>query len=126
LAWNESVYFKDDEKLFDLLGIPTKAGTTTIDATPNYPWKKIGVDLCVFEKESYLIICDYYSNFPEVCKLKSISSNSVIKITKYVSNSMEFVKSVSPRMVPSLVIRNSKTFVNKYQFKHTTSSPKYP
>ena len=29
----------------------------------SYPWEKIGVDLCVFEKANYLIICDYYSNF---------------------------------------------------------------
>ena len=39
----------------------------------SYPWKKIGGDLYVFEKENYLIICDYYRNFPEVCKLKSTS-----------------------------------------------------
>ena len=33
LAWYESVYFGDGEKLFDLPGISTKAGITTIDAT---------------------------------------------------------------------------------------------
>ena len=53
LDWNESVYFMEGQKLFNLPKISTKAGTTTIlmpHPVVNYPWEKIGVDLCVFEK----------------------------------------------------------------------------
>ncbi len=53
----------------------------------SYAWEKIGVDLCLFEKENYLVMCDYYSNYPVVCKLMSTSSEAVINAMKYVFSS---------------------------------------
>ena len=50
----------------------------------NYPWEKVGVDICVFGKENFIVICDYYSNYPKVCRLSSIASESVINAMKYV------------------------------------------
>ena len=37
-------------------------------------WEKIGVDLCQFEQDHYLVMCDY----PVVCKLSLTSSEAVI------------------------------------------------
>ena len=50
----------------------------------NYPWEKVGVDICVFGKEYFLVICDYYSKYPEVRRSSSIASESVINTMKYV------------------------------------------
>ena len=44
----------------------------------NHAWEKVGVNLCHFNDKNYLVICDYYSNYPEVCCLNSISCHSVI------------------------------------------------
>ena len=92
----------------------------------SYPWEKIGVDLCVFEKENYLIIYDYYSNFPEVCKLQSTASDSVIKAMKYVFSNLGICKECFSDNGPQFSSKEFREFVNEYQFKHTTSSPKYP
>lgn len=50
----------------------------------NYPWEKVGADLCVFNGKNYLVLCDYYSNYSEVCRLHNVSSQSVINAMKYV------------------------------------------
>ena len=84
------------------------------------------MDLCVFEKENYLIICDYYSNFPEVCKLQSTSSDSVIKAMKYVFSNLGICKECFSDNGPQFSSKEFQEFVKEYQFKHTTSSPKYP
>ncbi|XP_062610112.1 uncharacterized protein LOC134271904 [Saccostrea cucullata] len=44
--------------------------------TANYPWAKIGVDLCVCNNKNYLVMCEYYSNYPEVCPLKKTTSTA--------------------------------------------------
>ena len=91
----------------------------------SYPWDEIGVDLCVFEKENYLIICDYYSNFPEVCQLQSTSSDSVIKAMKYVFSNLGICKECFSDNGLQFNSKAFREFLNEYQFKHTTSSPKY-
>ena len=53
-------------------------------AVIKYLWEKVGVDICVFGKENFLVICNYFSNYPEVCRLSSIASESVINAMKYV------------------------------------------
>ena len=52
--------------------------------TANYPLEKTGVDLCVCNNKNNLVICDYYSNYPEVCPLKKTTSTAVIKAMKFV------------------------------------------
>ena len=42
------------------------------------PWDKVGVDLFVWENDAHLVVVDYYPNFPEISKLSSTSSESVI------------------------------------------------
>jgi hypothetical protein len=57
-----------------------------------YPWEKVGADLCVFNGVNYLVLCDYDSNYPEVCRLHSVSSQSVINAMKYVFSAKAYRK----------------------------------
>ena len=47
---------------------------------PAFPWQMIGTDLFKLEKVHYLIIVDYFSRYPEVIKLTSITSTAVIAL----------------------------------------------
>ncbi len=38
------------------------------------PWEKIATDLFKFQKSDYVIVVDYYSNYPEIAKLENTSS----------------------------------------------------
>ena len=57
---------------------------------PSYPWEKVGADLFEFDKTSYLIVVDYFSRFPEVIKLTSTTSKSIITALKSIFPVMEF------------------------------------
>ena len=46
------------------------------------PWEKVGTDLFELDKKVYLLVIDYYSNFPEVVDHKSTTTTSVIKHMK--------------------------------------------
>lgn len=45
---------------------------------PNHPWEKIAVDLFEFNKNTYLIVVDYYSKFFETVLLHKSNSSSII------------------------------------------------
>ena len=50
---------------------------------PNFPWKKVGVDLFVLDGESFLIAVDYYStSYFKVQDKSSITSTRVIAVLK--------------------------------------------
>ena len=50
------------------------------------PWEKVGTDLCEFRKSHYLVVVDYYSNYPEVCFMgkQDLTSSQVIAHLKSV------------------------------------------
>ena len=49
---------------------------------PYRPWQRVGTDIFEHAGEHYLILSDYYSNYFEMTKLKSMSAINVINITK--------------------------------------------
>ena len=50
--------------------------------SPEFPWQQVGVDLFEMAGQHYLLVVDYFSRFPEVAKLVSTTSSSVITILK--------------------------------------------
>ena len=93
---------------------------------PLRPWQRVASDLFQYKSMDYLVITDYYSNFPEVLKMKNTSCKAVI----------DGIKSVFARHgTPDLLITDNgpqysaiefKQFVKSWDFQHTTSSPYFP
>ena len=85
------------------------------------PWAKVGADLCDLEWRTLLILCDYFSGFIEVERLRSTTSSTVIKT----------LKSLFTRYgVPDMIISdNGPQFTSEplqLNIQHITSSPRYP
>ena len=51
---------------------------------PIHPWTKLATDIFHFEGESYLLLVDYTSHFPIVCKLNSMTSQHAINHFKII------------------------------------------
>lgn len=92
----------------------------------NYPWEKVGADLCVFNGKNYLVLCDYYSNYSEVCRLHNVSSQSVINAMKYVFSDQGIPKIVFSDNGPQFKSAEFSEFAKSYDFQHHTSSSLYP
>ena len=53
-----------------------------ISEVPTGPWKKVGTDLFQIGTKYYIVVVAYYSLWPEVYKLRDISSKCVISALK--------------------------------------------
>lgn len=49
---------------------------------PTRPWERVGADIFDLDNEKYFILVDYYSNFFEISKLSTMTSNTIIQICK--------------------------------------------
>lgn len=80
------------------------------------PRVKIGVDLCVHGNDNYLVICDYFSNFPEVLKLRSTSTTAVVNGTKHVFGHRGVCKECFPDNGPQFSSEEFRSFAQEYGF----------
>ena len=92
---------------------------------PSRPWEKVGADLFSFHGQDYLITVDYLSGYFEVDRLPSKKIADVIYALR-----LQFARQGIPL---EMVTDNSpfgaaefKNFADRWEFTHTTSSPRFP
>jgi len=83
---------------------------------PTLPWQKVTTDLFKWKGSTYLLVVDYFSKFIEISKLRNEMSQEVIC----------HLKSIFARHGPQNSSTEFSNFSKKYQFVHTTSSPRFP
>ena len=89
------------------------------------PWSKVAADVCEIHGRNLLVVVDYYSNFIEVKKLTSLTTQSTVHA----------LGDIFARFgVPDLLFTDNATnfssaefaaFAKKWRFNHMTSSPGY-
>ena len=95
--------------------------------TPSRAWQIVGTDLFVINRETYLLVSDYYSKFPFVYIIPSpVTSTTVIAKMKSL---------FAEQGVPQRVISDNgghfssdafRRFADQWCFDHVISSPHYP
>jgi transposase InsO family protein len=90
------------------------------------PWERVGTDLFTWGGCDYLIAIDYHSNYPEIAKLESTTSSSIILHLKSI-----FARHGIPRILmsdngPQYASLEFKNFARVWGIDHRTSSPYYP
>ena len=92
---------------------------------PSRPWEKVGVDIFTFHEQNYLITGDYMSGYFEIDRLPSKRVSDVIYCLK-----QQFARHGIPMEVFSdnnpFNASEFKAFAEQYEFKHSSSSPRYP
>ena len=90
------------------------------------PWEKVGTDLFYWDSKNYLIVIDYYSNYPEISLLNDTTSQGVIIQMKSVFARHGIPDKVVSDNGPQFASESFTDFARTYGFDHRTSSPKYP
>ena len=97
----------------------------SITDLPKEPWQKVGTDLFHLDGKDYLLVINYFSNYPEMALLQNMSATCVITHMKSV-----FARHGIPQIVysdngPCYSCKEFQSFAEEYDFQHVTSSPLY-
>ncbi|RXN30291.1 retrotransposon-like family member retr-1 [Labeo rohita] len=92
---------------------------------PTSPWEKVGMDLFHLNGNNYLVVIDYYSNYPELALLSNMSSKCVITHAKSIFARHGIPQTVVSDNGPCFSSKEWQDFSVQYDFKHVTSSPEY-
>lgn len=93
---------------------------------PAYPWQKVATDLFHLDGKDYIVIVDYFSRFPEVKRLQSTTTQSIINTLKTMFARYGIPEIVRSDNGPQFSSQEFTQFAQKYNFKHITSSPHFP
>ena len=93
---------------------------------PDYSWQKLGLDLFILDGTTYLLAADYFSRYPEVVKLTTTTTVSVITDLKSIFSRYGIPEEVVSDNGPQYASQALSDFAQEYGFRHTTSSPHFP
>ena len=93
---------------------------------PVVPWTKLASDIFHFQNDSYLLIVDFTSQFPIVCKLKSMTAKHVVSHFSEVFGEYRWPDTLLTDNGPCYASYEFKQLMFDMSVNHITSSPHYP
>ena len=90
------------------------------------PWMKVAIDIFYFESDSYLLIVNYTSRFPVVCKLTSTTAQQVVSQMKLIFSEYGWPGTIVSDNIPCYSAETFTKLMTDYSVTHITSSPHYP
>ena len=63
-----------------------------------YPWQVVGTDFFELDRKQYLVVVDYFSRYPEIVKMNSITSACTIAALKTFLPGMAYLKLLGVKM----------------------------
>ncbi|XP_046736586.1 uncharacterized protein K02A2.6-like [Diprion similis] len=93
---------------------------------PNLPWNKIGSDIFELKGKTYLMLIDYFSEYPEIAELKgSVTSHLIITETKEIFSRHGIPLTMISDGGTQFTSKEFEQFTKEYEFVHIASSPTY-
>ena len=105
---------------------PNKEPLIIPSTIPDYPWQQLAADLFQLKGADYLVIVDYFSRYPEVHKLTTTTSQSIINSLKTVFTRHGIPETLRTDNGPQFSSQQFAEFAKQYDFTHTSSSPHFP
>ena len=90
---------------------------------PEYPWQVVGSDLFYHKGTTYLLVVDYFSRYPEICKLSTTTSQGIINALRPLFGTHGIPEILRSDNVPQYVSQEMTKFSVDYGFQQITSSP---
>ena len=100
-----------------------KPRTSLGQKIPVHPWNKLATYIFHFENASYLLIVDYTSRFPVVCKLSSMTGLHVANQCKLIFSEYGWPETLISDNGPCYTSQAFTSVMKSYNVSHITSSP---
>nr|XP_037280383.1 uncharacterized protein K02A2.6-like [Rhipicephalus microplus] len=92
---------------------------------PGRPWELVGVDLFHLRSQTFVLVVDYHSRYPDVVTLRSATAQAVIDVLKSIFARHGIPREVRSDNGPPFSSREFAALAASYGFDHVTSSPHY-
>ena len=93
---------------------------------PLYPWTKLATDVFHPEAASYLLMVDYTSRYPVVCKLTSMTGQHIASHFKLICSEYGWAETLVSDNGPCYTSESFTNLMKEYNVNHITSSSHYP
>ena len=94
--------------------------------TSELPWHMVATDLFETKSSEYLLIVDYYSRFPILCKLSSTTSRVLIQEMEAIFADLGVPSVIVSDRGPQYTATEFQDFTMHWQIEHRLSSPRNP
>ena len=94
--------------------------------TPELPWHTVATDFFETKNSKYLLLVDYYSRFPVLCKLGSTTSKVLVQEMKVVFAELGVPNAIVSDCGPQYTSTEFKDFMKQWQIEHGVSSLRNP
>ena len=98
----------------------------TASETVLRPWQKVGTDMFVYKKATYLLVVDYASSYVEIAELAKTTSPDVILHLRSIFARHGIPETVVSDNGPQYESHDFARFASEEGFIHVTSIPRYP
>ena len=93
---------------------------------PAFPWIKLATDIFHFQGDSYLLLVDYTSRYPIICKLTPMTAQHMIGHLKVIFSEYGWTDTIVSDNGPCYTAEAFTKTMQEYSVNHITSSPQYP
>ena len=93
---------------------------------PAGPWKRLGIDYFEWNQQRYLMITDYYSRFPILRSVSTMSAAHLVTVLKTIFSEYGLPEELVSDQGTQFTSEQYTSFAKEYNIKITHSSPRYP
>ena len=93
---------------------------------PAGPWKRLGIDYFEWNQQRYLLIADYYSRFPILRSVSTMSAAHLVTVLKTIFSEYGLPEELVSDQGTQFTSEQYTSFAKEYNIKITHSSPRYP
>ena len=103
-----------------------KPRTSLGQEIPVHPWTKLAIETFLFESSSFLLIVDYTSRFPVVCKLSLMTGLHIANKWKLIFSEYGWPETFISDNGPCYTSQAFTSVMQSYNVNYITSSLHYP
>ena len=93
---------------------------------PAGPWKRLGIDYFKWNQQRYLLLADYYSRFPIIRSVSTMSATHLVTVLKTIFSEYGLPEELASGQGSQFTSEQYTSFAKEYNIKITHSSPRYP